>query len=89
MSLFRRARPTRTGHTVTLVTRQGCHACHEAEALVAREAQRAGASYEERDVDADPEDHRLWGHKVPVVLIDGQVHAIWGIDPGDLRRALR
>jgi glutaredoxin len=80
-----RARPVRE---VTLVTRQGCHACHEAEAVVAAEAQRAGATYTERDVDADPVDTELWGHKVPVVLIDGEVHAIWGIDRKELRRAL-
>lgn len=79
----------RTAHHVVLVTRQGCHACHEAEALVAAAAGRAGATYEEVDVDLDPADTELWGHKVPVVLIDGAVHAIWGIDEGELRRALR
>jgi glutaredoxin len=75
--------------TVTLVTRQGCPACAEAEALVAREARRAGADYVERDVDADERDLQAYGHKVPVVLLDGREHTYWGVDRDELRAALR
>ena len=75
--------------TVTLVTRQGCHACELAEELVPKEARRAGAAYERRDVDLSEADVEAYGHKVPVVLLDGVEHGYWQIDAGRLRAALR
>ena len=71
------------------MTRQGCHACELAEALVPAEAARARVAYEERDVDASETDRELYGHKVPVVLIDGAEHGYWQIDAKALRKALR
>ncbi len=71
------------------MTRQGCHACELAERDVPRVAARAGVTYEVRDVDADPADTVAYGHKVPVVLLDGVEHAFWQIDPKALRVALR
>ena len=80
-------RKRRAISTVTLVTRAGCHLCEEAEPIVARAAQDAGVAFEKRDVDADPA-LALWSDHVPVVLLDGDLHAQWWVDEKDLRKAL-
>ena len=74
---------------VVLVTRVGCHLCEQAAPVVAREAARAGATYAERDVDADAADLAAYGDRVPVVLLDGVEHAYWQVDAPALRAALR
>ena len=56
---------------VVLVTRQGCHLCDQALALL----QDLGLHPELRDVDADDELFRLYDWRVPVVLADGVVVA--------------
>ncbi len=56
---------------VVLVTRQGCHLCDQALALLAQ----LGISPELADVDADDELHRLYDFRVPVVLVDARVVA--------------
>ena len=56
---------------VVLVTRQGCHLCDQALALL----QGLGLHPELRDVDADDELFRLYDWRVPVVLADGVVVA--------------
>ena len=86
MSLLRRR--ARVAEVV-LVTRQGCHLCEQAAPVVAREAERAGAAYAVRDVDASPDDLAAYGDKVPVVLLDGVEHAYWQVDQKALRAALR
>lgn len=86
MALLRRG--GRVG-AVVLVTRTGCHLCEQAAPLVAREAARAGATYAERDVDADAGDLAAYGDRVPVVLLDGVEHAYWQVDARALRAALR
>ncbi len=86
MALLRRRTAVRV---VTLVTRVDCHLCEQAAPVVARAAADAGARYEERDVDAAPEDLNAYGDKVPVVLLDGVEHAYWQVDVKALRRALK
>lgn len=53
-----------------------------------RLAEQAGVPLEVRDVDADPADRLAWSDHVPVVLLDGQVHARWWVDEAALSRAL-
>ena len=84
-----RRRGQRATAVVTLVTREGCHLCEQAAPVVAREARRAGAVFEERDVDAVSEDRAAYGDKVPVVLLDDVEHCYWQVDPEALRAALR
>ncbi|MGB8650969.1 MAG: glutaredoxin family protein [Mycobacteriales bacterium] len=72
---------------MTLVTRQGCSLCAEAEPVVRRLADRAGAHLELLDVDADP-GLREWSDHVPVVLLDGAEHSRWWVDPALLGKAL-
>ncbi len=56
---------------VILVTREGCHLCDDALALL----HDLGLHPELADVDADNELHRIYDFRVPVVLIDGAVVA--------------
>jgi glutaredoxin len=53
---------------VTLYTRQGCHLCDDAHALLVKH----GLAPELIDIDADPELRQRYTACVPVVIIDGQ-----------------
>jgi len=69
---------------VELITREGCHLCEDAAALL----RRGGVEVELRDVDADPELFRLYDFRVPVILLDGRAVAEGRIDPSVLQRLL-
>ncbi|MEA2656398.1 MAG: hypothetical protein QOI23_1763 [Chloroflexota bacterium] len=56
---------------VVLVTRQGCHLCDQALALL----QELNLHPDLRDVDTDDELFRLYDWRVPIVLADGIVVA--------------
>jgi len=49
---------------------------------------RAGTSWDETDVDADPDLRAAYGDLVPVVLVDGREHGHWRVEEARLRRAL-
>jgi hypothetical protein len=63
--------------------------CAEALPVVQRVAAAAGVALEVRDVDASDEDRARWSDHVPVVLLDGEQHAMWFVDEAKLARALR
>ena len=81
----RRSRP----QLLTFVTRDGCSLCAEALPVVQRLAAEAGVALEVRDVDADAQDRERWSDHVPVVLLDGEQHAMWFVDERALAAALR
>jgi glutaredoxin len=70
--------------SLVLVTRQGCHLCDEALALL----RRLGHEPELADVDSDDRLHDLYDWRVPVVLLEGRVIAEGKIEPGALGRAV-
>lgn len=74
---------------VVLLGRVGCHLCDEARSVVAAVCGALDVRWAERDVDADAELHQRWSDHVPVVLVDGEVHARYRVDAASLRRALR
>jgi hypothetical protein len=74
---------------VVLVGREGCHLCEEAREVVAAVCAALGELWTEVDVDTDPAWQQRWSDLVPVVLVDGEEHARWRVDPASLRRALR
>jgi glutaredoxin len=53
--------------TVTLYTRQGCHLCEDAKAVLVLH----GLSVEEVDIDQEPELKARYQECIPVVVIDG------------------
>ena len=74
---------------VVLYTRQGCHLCEDAYALLQREQRRFGYQLAVVDVDANADLVARYGEKVPVVTVDGKVR-FWGIiNPVLLTRLLR
>jgi glutaredoxin len=70
---------------VVLYTRQGCHLCDEAKAVLAEE----GLRIREVDVDGDPELRSLHGDWVPVVEMDGKVRFRGRVNRVLLRRLLK
>jgi glutaredoxin len=70
---------------LVLVTRQGCHLCDDALALL----RELGHEPHLADVDADEELFRLYDWRVPVVLANGDVIAEGNITRGPLEKAFQ
>jgi glutaredoxin len=70
---------------LVLVTRQGCHLCDQALALL----RELGHEPHLADVDADDELFRLYDWRVPVVLVDDVVVAEGHISRSSLDEALK
>ena len=62
--------------TLTLIGKPDCHL-----GAVASEAAEAS-------IQDDPALYEQWWEKIPVVLIDGRLHAHWRVSPDRLREAL-
>jgi glutaredoxin len=77
-----------SAHTITLLTRPGCHLCEDARAVIARVAADLGVAWGERDITQSETDLREYGEMIPVTLIDGVQHDFWRVDERRLRRAL-
>lgn len=73
--------------TITVFTREGCHLCEEAIAVVQRVA-RGRAHVELVDIDADPQLAARYTVRVPVVALDGREIADYQIAADQLRSAL-
>ena len=71
---------------VTLYGTPGCHLCDEARAVVERV--RADHPFEltEVDVTLDPELHRAYGERIPVLELDGEELFEFFVDEADLRQ---
>lgn len=72
------------------MSRAGCHTCEVALADITPIAAEFGVALEVIDVDRalDPEIKVEYGDLVPVVLLDGEQHSCWGVDPDELRADL-
>lgn len=73
---------------VTLYGKPGCHLCDDARAVVERV--RAAHPFELREVDVslDPELHRAYGERIPVLELDGEELFEFFVDEADLRRRI-
>lgn len=80
--------------TVTIIGKPDCHLCDVAEeivnAVVAELPDAAAEQLEivERSIADDPALYELWWEKIPVILIDGELHAHWRVSSDRLRDAL-
>jgi hypothetical protein len=74
---------------VLFLTREGCHLCEDALPVVQAEADRAGSTVEVRDIDEDEQLRADWDYDVPVIIVDGKVHAKHRVEAEQLRAALR
>ena len=73
---------------VTLYGKPGCHLCEEARTVV--EQVRAEHPFEPKEVDVtlDPELHRAYGERIPVLELDGEEVFEFFVDAADLRRRI-
>jgi len=78
----------RAAHTITLLTRPGCHLCDEARAVIERVAADLGVAWQERDITGSAEELRAYTEMIPVTLIDGVQHDYWRVSEARLRAAL-
>ncbi len=77
-----------TAHTITLLSRPGCHLCDEARSIIARVAADLDIGWAERDITESADDFQEYSEMIPVTLIDGVQHDFWRVDERRLRRAL-
>lgn len=73
---------------VRLLGKPECHLCDDARAVVAEVCADLGVSWDESDLSVEPDELAKWWDKIPVTLVDGEVHNFWRVDPDRLRRAL-
>lgn len=74
--------------TLTLITRDGCHLCAEAEVTLAALREEHDFNLEIQDVDADPELAAKYTAHVPVLLIEGRLMSYWFVEPSKVVSAL-
>ncbi|GHF49098.1 thioredoxin family protein [Streptomyces morookaense] len=86
--LRRSARKNPADSIVTLIGKPGCHLCDDAEAVIERVCGELGARWEKKDIEQDAELHRKYWEQIPVVLVDGEQHDFWRVNPDRLRKAL-
>ena len=77
--------------TLTLIGKPDCHLCDVAREVVetvVAELPEDAVDIEELSIADDPALYALWWEKIPVVLIDGELHGHWRVSPDRLRAAL-
>ena len=78
----------RPAHTVTLLTKPGCHLCEDAREVVTGVCEQTGSEYRERDITGDPQLLRDYAEYIPVVFVDGAPWDRLRIDAARLRAVL-
>ena len=73
---------------VVVYSREGCHLCEAAEALVADVTASTGDSWARVDIASDPDLTSRFTEQVPVTFVDGKQHDFWRVDETRLRTAL-
>ena len=73
---------------VTLIGKPGCHLCDDARAVVAQVCGETGDTWAELSILDDPALAAEHWDRIPVVLVDGQPHDFFRVDPARLRAAL-
>lgn len=77
--------------TLTLIGKPDCHLCDVAREVVetvVAELPEDAVEVEELSIADDPALYAQWWEKIPVVLIDGELHGHWRVSPDRLRSAL-
>jgi predicted thioredoxin/glutaredoxin len=80
--------------TLTLIGKPDCHLCDVAEQIVETvvaelpEGAADRVTIEHASIADDAALYEKWWEKIPVVLIDGELHAHWRVSADRLRAAL-
>jgi len=74
---------------LTLIGKPDCHLCDDARAVVGAVIEgREDVTLEELSILDDAELNAKYWDEIPVLMIDGRVHAIWRVDAERLASAL-
>jgi glutaredoxin len=73
---------------ITLYTREGCHLCDHAKAVISPLLTEFGATLREVDIDDNPVLRERYTNDVPVVFLGSRLLAQHRLDAADLRRQL-
>lgn len=76
---------------LTLISKPDCHLCDVAREIVdtvVADLPEGRVDVEELSIADDPALYATWWEKIPVVLIDGELHAHWRLSADRLRSAL-
>jgi len=74
---------------ITLIGRDECPLCDAArEAINDVIAGHSNVEFEEVSLEDNPLWQELYGELIPVVLINGEEHAHWKVEPDTLRQAI-
>lgn len=73
---------------VKIYSREGCHLCEVAYAVVEQVCTELGEDYEVLDVDSDYALYEQYSDDVPVIAVDERVIARWRVSPQQLLDAL-
>ena len=71
-----------------LYSRPGCGLCEEMLLELAALPEAAAVGVDMIDVDRDPASKARYGHKIPVLLLDGELVCHGRLDPEELHKAL-
>jgi predicted thioredoxin/glutaredoxin len=71
-----------------LYSRPGCGLCEEMLSELAAVPEAAAAGVDVIDVDKDHATKARYGHKIPVLLLDGELVCHGRLDPEELHKAL-
>lgn len=77
--------------SLTLISKPDCHLCDVAREIVdsvVADLPEGEVEIEELSISDDPALYATWWEKIPVVLIDGELHAHWRVSGDRLRAAL-
>jgi glutaredoxin len=72
----------------TLYSRPGCHLCEEMLAALSALPVAQGIAVEVADVDRDPLLRERYGHKIPVLLLAGELVCHGHLDPAEVHKAV-
>lgn len=75
--------------TLTLLSRPGCHLCHEMQAEVERAIRGSDVALELRNIDEDEALRRRYALLIPVLLLGETEIARYRVDAAALRERLR
>ncbi|CAN5389052.1 hypothetical protein BH11ACT5_BH11ACT5_26160 [soil metagenome] len=77
---------------LTLIGKPDCHLCDDARAVIASVVEDLGdaasVALEELSIHDDAELNEKYWDEIPVLMIDGRVHAIWRLDAERLKAAI-
>ncbi|MGB3675978.1 MAG: glutaredoxin family protein [Candidatus Nanopelagicales bacterium] len=73
---------------MTLIGKPDCHLCDDARAVISQVCDELSVEWTELSILDDPELADEFWDRIPVTLIDDQVHDIYRVDPVRLRAKL-